>query len=125
MVCPLAEIQPVVTGNSKNLSIGVTMKKLLRNTLPGLLIGILLDVLFWFGGPISYNSWITKFLWWVSTPVAHVLSWITGWPLQQESGLALYVYAILITLPLLGILIGITFGIVRKLINRRNDPVEN
>lgn len=97
------------------------MRKIFRTILIDVFFGLLLDVLFWFSGPYSNDSFITKFLWWISTPVAHILSWITGWPLKQEAGIALYVYAILITLPLLGLLLGLGFGIFRTTRSRTSD----
>jgi hypothetical protein len=80
--------------------------KPLRYILIGFLAGMAFDMLWWFCGPYSWDSWVLKFLTVISTPVALIISKITGEPLMQESALMIYTYAIVITLPLLGIIIG-------------------
>lgn len=85
-----------------------------RPILIGLSFGLLLDVLYWNLGPYSWDNLILKFLVTISTPVAYVISGITGWPLQQEAAIAIYAWAIVITLPLLGLLIGLIYGVARR-----------
>lgn len=43
---------------------------------------------------------------WIATPGAHVVSWISGWPLQQEASLACYAVRIFATTALAGALMG-------------------
>lgn len=90
-----------------------------RPILLGLTLGFLLNILFWNSGPYSADSGVLNFLVFISTPVAQLLSWISGWPLQQESAIYLYNIAILITLPLIGLLIGWLFAVVRARLNDR------
>jgi hypothetical protein len=80
----------------------------------GFSAGITLDVLWWIFGKQIQDTWILKFLCWISTPVAIVFSKISGWPLEQESAIAVYIFAILITLPLLGIIIALLFRLIKN-----------
>lgn len=97
--------------------------KILRPILIGFSFGLLLDVLFWNLGPYSWDSWILNFLVYISSPVAHIIAWIKGWPLQQEAAIYCYTYAIVITLPLLGVILGIGFRLGQKRLksNERNS----
>ncbi len=89
-----------------------------RPPLIGFFLGIIIDVVLWFSGPFSHDSVLLKFLCVISTPVAHIVSWITGWSFHQESGIMLYVFAIPITIPLLGLLLGFLYTVVSNLINK-------
>jgi hypothetical protein len=72
-----------------------------------------------FGDPPN-ESLLRDFLVWISTPVAYVVSWIIGWPLQQEAAIFIYVFfAIPITLPLLGLTLGFIYSRVKYLISKR------
>jgi hypothetical protein len=50
----------------------------------------------------------------ISTPVAILFSKISGWPLEQESAIMVYIFSILITLPLLGIIAGLLIAFIKK-----------
>lgn len=91
----------------------------MRAPLYGLLLGILLDILFWMTGPI--NQSLLKFLTELSTPVAYIISWITGWQFQQEEGIMLHLLAILATLPLLGIVCGLLCSAVKIQLKRNRE----
>lgn len=88
----------------------------MRPVLIGFLLGLLFDVLLWFCGPVTCD--FTDGLCYVSSPVAHVISWITGWKFQQEEGLLIYVLAVPITIPLLGICAGFLYAGIARFINR-------
>ena len=55
--------------------------------------------------PLSYE-WLTLLL----APGAHVVSWSTGWPLQQESALLCYGFSLVLTPLALGALVGSALG---------------
>ncbi|MCB9600634.1 MAG: hypothetical protein H6721_15345 [Sandaracinus sp.] len=42
----------------------------------------------------------------LATPAAHVVSWVSGWPLMQEAGFVCYLVGYAITFVLLGAAIG-------------------
>ena len=89
----------------------------MRAPLYGLLSGILLDVLLWFTGPL--NESLLKFLTGLSTPVAYIISWITGWKFQQEESIMIYMLAIPISIALVGMLCGLFYSGVKVALNRR------
>ena len=88
----------------------------MRAALVGFLIGILFDVLMWFCGPLTCD--LRDTLVFVSTPVAYVVSWITGWEFRQEEAIMIYVVAIPITMPLIGITLGFVYSGVKSLVQR-------
>ncbi|MCA9615317.1 MAG: hypothetical protein R3B99_10015 [Polyangiales bacterium] len=55
-------------------------------------------------------GWLLLKLWsgalLLGTPAAHVVSWVSGWPLQQEAGLFCYLIGYTITFGVLGAAIG-------------------
>lgn len=89
----------------------------MRAPLIGLSTGILLDIVLWLSGPFAYNSGLLKLLYIVSTPVAYIISWITGWTLHQEEGMLVYLFAIPITIPLLGLLAGLAYSGIKSMLN--------
>ncbi len=46
----------------------------------------------------------------VATPAAHVVSWVSGWPLEQEAALLCYGVGFVITVPLVSGAIGAVVG---------------
>lgn len=48
----------------------------------------------------------------IATPAAHVVSWITGWPMMQESGLLCVVLGFYFTTTLTGAALGATAALV-------------
>lgn len=88
----------------------------LRAPLYGFLIGILLNVILWFCGP--FHGLVLEFLCTISTPVAYIISWITGWKFMQEEGILIYVFAIPITIALSGLLAGFMYSGIKVLVNR-------
>jgi hypothetical protein len=97
-----------------------------RPPLIGFLIGLFCSLL-WFAPMLlrieseaPQESLLRDFLVWISTPVAHVVAAIKGWPLQQEAAIFIYVFfAIPITMPLLGMLLGFVYSGIRLLLKNR------
>jgi hypothetical protein len=54
------------------------------------------------GGPLLSS----RVVWWIVTPAAYVVSWLIGWPLEQEAGLACYALAAIAMVALGGGLTG-------------------
>jgi hypothetical protein len=101
-----------------------------RPPVAGFLIGLFCSILWfisWFI-PWQYDdlwdTWLMHFIVWISTPVAHIVPAIMGWTLRQEAGLFIYsFFAIPITLPLFGLLIGILFKVIKNLIGKSRSEV--
>ncbi len=91
----------------------------MRAALVGFLIGILFDVLMWFCGPLTCD--LRDTLVFVSTPVAYVVSWITGWEFRQEEAIMIYVVAIPITIPLIGMMAGFLYAILTGFFKRKRS----
>jgi len=72
----------------------------------GFLIGVILGLLWWIFGKYIQDTWVLKFSCFISQPVAIIISKISGWLIAQESGIVVYIFAILVTLPLLGCIFG-------------------
>lgn len=87
---------------------------MIRHILVGFLIGVGLDIIWWTFGEFIQDTSGLKFICFISTPVAIVFSKISGWPLHQESAIMVYIFSILITLPLLGIIGGLIIGLVKR-----------
>lgn len=78
----------------------------------GFLAGVLLDVLFWFGGPYTWDSWVLKLVSFISTPVAWIVSWIKDWPLEQEAAIYCYAVASVISIPLFSIVLSVVISVM-------------
>ena len=76
----------------------------MRAAIIGFLIGVLLDIILLWCGPLP--TALLDILCSVSTPVAYVISWMTGWSFHQEEGILIYSCAIPVTLPLIGLMLG-------------------
>ena len=87
---------------------------MLRPALLGFFLGILCDVTIWFFVPLGDNSGFSNFILTISTPAAHVVSWFTGSPMQQEAAILHYIFGVLLTFPVLGLLAGLIYGYARK-----------
>lgn len=90
-----------------------------RPPLIGFFLGILTVAILWFAGPLLDGTGFSRnILEPLCTPMAYVISWITGISRSHESGLMLLMYSLLITPPLLGLIIGFIYSGVRTIINR-------
>jgi hypothetical protein len=93
----------------------------MRAPLIGLFLGILLDLLIFLSGPLLLESGISEnVLIPVATPLAYVISWITGISTSHESGLLLLVISVYLTFPLLGLISGFLYKGIQSLLNRKN-----
>jgi hypothetical protein len=89
-----------------------------RPPLIGFFLGIIIDILIWFCGPLPEDA--LEALCKISWPVAQIVSWITGWKFQQEEAIMIYIFAIPITLPLIGLFIGFLYVGIRNLVNKNS-----
>lgn len=88
-----------------------------RPPLIGFLLGILFVFVIWFAGSPEFSRNVLEPL---CTPMAYVISWITGMSTHHESGLMLLVYSFMITPPLMGLIIGFIYTGIRVIINRKS-----
>lgn len=55
------------------------------------------------------------------TPMAYVISWITGISTSHESGMMLLAYSLFITPALLGLVVGFMYSGIKVILNRRTE----
>lgn len=94
---------------------------MLKSTLIGFGTGILLLAAFWMGGPYQWESWTLKLVVFIDTPIAYLISWIKGWPMEQEAAIYCYALSSVITIPLLGALVGLLVAIIKRQMRRRSQ----
>jgi len=88
-----------------------------RPPLIGFFLGIIIDIVIWFCGPLPDGA--LNALCKISYPVAQIVSWITGWEFKQEDAIMIYIFAIPITIPLIGLIIGSLYVVIRKRVTNK------
>lgn len=96
-----------------------------RPPLIGFFIGILMVIFLWLApsylaGPEFSRNFMEPFC----TPMAYVISWVTGISTSHESGILLLVYSSLITPPLLGLVVGFIYSGAKIIVNRNNRKAQ-
>lgn len=94
-------------------------RTVLYSSFIGFLSGSLLAFVFFAFGSYLQDTFVLRFLCFIAEPMAKIISALSGWPLQQESAIMVYVLAIPSTLILLSTLIGLVIGFIKK---RRMKP---